>query len=41
VEVIAVLYEDEVGRLLSEEEIDELSPWEIEERGIHVYAEEY
>jgi hypothetical protein len=38
--VIAVLFEDKMGRLLLPEEVDELSPWEIEEREIHVFIEE-
>jgi hypothetical protein len=34
-----MLYEDKYGRILSEEEIDELSVFDIEEREIHVYLE--
>lgn len=30
------LYEDDDGKILTAEEVDELSPWEIDERGIHV-----
>jgi len=33
-----VLFEDKNGRLLMSDEVDELSPWEIEELGIHVAA---
>ena len=32
-----MLFEDNSGRLLHAEEVDALSPWEIEERGIHIY----
>ena len=32
-------FEDEKGNLLMPEEVDELSPWEIEEMGIHVWSE--
>ena len=32
-----MMFEDNNGRLLTNEEIDELSYWEIEDRGIHVY----
>lgn len=32
-----MMYEDKFGELLSPEEVDELSPFEIEERGIHFY----
>ncbi|MFT4343955.1 MAG: hypothetical protein ACMXYE_04380 [Candidatus Woesearchaeota archaeon] len=31
-----MLYEDNTGRLYTAEEIDEFSPWEIEEKGIHL-----
>lgn len=34
-----MMFEDNAGRLYASDEVDELSPWEIEERGIHVYAE--
>jgi hypothetical protein len=30
------LFEDNAGNLLTAEEVDELSAWEIEERHIHV-----
>lgn len=30
------LYEDNHGVLLTEDDLDKLSVWEIEERGIHV-----
>jgi hypothetical protein len=32
----STFFEDKFGRLLQKDEIDELSPWEIEELGIHV-----
>ncbi|MFH1289908.1 MAG: hypothetical protein ABIH92_00710 [Nanoarchaeota archaeon] len=32
------LFEDEEGNLLMPEEVYELSPWEIEERNIHVFG---
>jgi len=32
-----MLFEDKNGRLLTSDEVDELSPWEIEENFIHVY----
>jgi hypothetical protein len=35
-----MLFEDMKGRLLLSEEVDELPPWEIEERGIHVFIED-
>ena len=35
-ERLAILYEDLDGKILMPEEVDELSPWEIEDRGIHV-----
>lgn len=31
-----MLFEDNEGRLLHPEEVDEMSLWEVEERGIHV-----
>lgn len=31
-----MLYEDKKGRLLMPEEVEELSPWEIDELGIHI-----
>ena len=31
-----MLFEDDQGTLLLSEQVDELSTWEIEERGIHV-----
>jgi hypothetical protein len=34
-----MLFEDKKGRLLVAEEVNELSPWEIEEREIHMYPE--
>jgi len=38
-EVIKMMYEDKRGRLLHPDDVDMLSPWEIEELGIHVYGE--
>lgn len=38
-EVVKVIYEDKFGVLMMEDEVDELSPWEIEERQIHVFSE--
>jgi len=35
-----MLFEDIHGNLLHPEEVDKLSPWEIEERGIHVWEKE-
>jgi hypothetical protein len=32
-----MLFEDNYGNIFHPDEIDELSPWEIEEKGIHVY----
>ena len=34
-----MLYEDNDGNLLLPEEVEELSPFEIEERGFHVIEE--
>jgi hypothetical protein len=31
-----MLYEDQYGNLLLPEEVDELSPWEIDELKIHI-----
>jgi hypothetical protein len=38
-EVSAMLFEDNKGKIMMPEEVDELSAWEIEERGIHVLDE--
>jgi hypothetical protein len=35
-----MLYEDSSGRLFTQDEVDELFEYEIEELGIHVYNEE-
>jgi len=32
-----VFFEDEYGKILSNEEVNDLFPWEIEERKLHVY----
>lgn len=37
VEEVQMLFEDKEGNLMHPDEVDELSPWEIEERGLHVY----
>ena len=34
-----MLYEDRYGNLLMPEEIEALSPWEIDELGIHLMEE--
>jgi hypothetical protein len=39
-EVVAMVFEDKFGKILRDDEVDELSYWEIEERGIHVADEE-
>lgn len=36
-EVTTILYEDKEGILMRPEEVEALSPHEIEERGIHVF----
>ncbi len=35
-----MIFEDNKGNLLMSDEVDELSPWEIEELGIHVFEAE-
>jgi hypothetical protein len=35
-----MLFEDKEGRILLPDDVDEMSPWEIEERGVHVYGDE-
>jgi len=35
-----MIFEDKDGNLLMPDEVDELSLWQIEEKGIHVYSEE-
>ena len=35
-----MLFEDEDGELITSEEVDDLSPWEIDERKLHVYEVE-
>ncbi len=32
-----MLYENHKGRIIHPEEVEEMSPWEIEEQGIHVH----
>jgi len=34
-----MLFEDIHGNIMHSDEVDELSAWEIEERGIHVFNE--
>ena len=34
-----MLFEDSKGNILSSKELDALYPWEVEERGIHVYGD--
>ena len=33
------IYEDKEGNIITADQLDEFSPWEIEERGIHVVGE--
>jgi hypothetical protein len=35
-----MLFEDKSGKILMPDELDEMSEWEIEELGVHVYREE-
>ena len=35
-----MLFEDGDGRILTPEEVDSLSPWEIDDLKLHVYDEE-
>lgn len=30
------LYEDSEGNLYSQEQVDEMTPWDIQEKGIHL-----
>jgi len=36
-----MLFEDDSGAILTSEEVDSLSVWEIEERKLHVYEGAY
>ncbi len=36
-----MLYKDNKGRIMSEDEIDELQPHEIEELGVHIYEDNW
>lgn len=36
-----MIFEDVEGKILMSEEVDELSPWEISERKIHVCEEKW
>jgi hypothetical protein len=38
-EVANMLFEDNNGKLMTSDEVDELSIWEIEEKEIHVFEE--
>jgi hypothetical protein len=38
-EVAPMLFEDNMGKLMTSDEVDELSAWEIDEKGIHVADE--
>ncbi len=33
-----MIYEDNEDKILMEDELEELSPWEVEERGIHIFS---
>ncbi len=35
-----MLFEDKFGRIMHEDEVDELSPWEIEELQLHMVQED-
>jgi len=35
--VVGLIFEDIDGKILMAEEVDELSPWEIDERHVHIY----
>jgi hypothetical protein len=37
--VIEMMFENKEGKLIMPEELDELSSWEIEDMGIHVYED--
>ena len=39
--VLEMLFQDKEGIILLSEEINNLSIWEIQERGIHVWHEDY
>jgi hypothetical protein len=39
--VIKIIFADNRGNILMPDQVDELSEWEIEERGIHVEFEEW
>ncbi len=36
-----MLFEDDKGTLLTDKEVDNLSPWEIESRRIHVHDQRF
>jgi hypothetical protein len=35
-----VIFEDDSGNIMVSDEVEELSEWEIEERGVHALKEE-
>ena len=35
-----MLFADHKGKIMLSEEVDELSPWEIEDRELHIYDDE-
>jgi hypothetical protein len=34
-----MLFEDEEGNIFTSDEVDDLSPWEVEEHNLHVYED--
>jgi hypothetical protein len=36
-----MMYEDNKGKIMHNDEVDELAPYEIDERGVHVYNDVY
>jgi hypothetical protein len=36
-----MLYQDKNGKIMMSDEVNELSPWEIDELGIHIIDYEY
>ena len=35
-----IFFEDEMGKILTSDEVNELYPWEIEDRKLHVYDDD-
>jgi hypothetical protein len=35
-----MLFEDDNGELMTSEEVNDLLPWEMDERNLHVYEDE-